>query len=94
MDSFVEADEEQFEIAVESLDDCLLATIRAFFELVSNNEAVFRLVSGTFDKGFNRQMVNRAGRRIQSVPQLKVQYLLVRFGRHLHGNNRPSAYAS
>ncbi len=63
MDSFGEADDKYFEAAIEDLDDRVLGTIRAFFNLVSTSEAAFRLVSDHFDKSFDRQTVDRAAER-------------------------------
>jgi hypothetical protein len=41
----------------------VLSTIRAFFELLRNHEASFRLVAGELDKSFDRRAVERAAER-------------------------------
>lgn len=63
IDAFGEADDEHFVAAVEDLDDRVLGTIREFYELIRKNEAAFRLVSGEFDKSFDRPAVERAAER-------------------------------
>jgi hypothetical protein len=63
MGTFGAPDDEPFEAAVEKLDDRVLSTIRAFFELLRNHEASFRLVAGELDKSFDRRAVERAAER-------------------------------
>lgn len=63
LETFGESDDDQFEAAVEKLDDRVLAAIRDFFELLRSNEAAFRLVAGEQDKSFDRRAVERATER-------------------------------
>jgi len=63
MDVFGEPDDEQFVKAIADLDERVLIAIRNFFGLMRDNEATFRLVSGSFDRSFNQQSVTRATER-------------------------------
>jgi hypothetical protein len=67
LDAFGEPDEEQFRTVVETIDDRILTTTRAFFETLRSNGATLRLVSGDADRVFRNEDVERALERATST---------------------------
>jgi hypothetical protein len=67
MAAFGEVDEEQFEEAVENVDERVLATTRDFFSLMQTDGATFRLVVGDSDRSFNSASIERAASRAAST---------------------------
>lgn len=67
LDAFGEPDEEQFRTVVETIDQRVLATAREFFNLMRQNGATLRLVSGETDRSFGAEAVTRAAERAAST---------------------------
>ena len=65
LDAFGEIDEERFRTAVEDIDERVLGTARDFFELMRQNGATLRLVTGDEDHSFGADAVARAADRAQ-----------------------------
>lgn len=67
MEKFGMEDEEAFESEVENIDGRILASVKEFFDVLSTNHAKFRLVSGSLDKSFGSQNINRAADRAKNT---------------------------
>ncbi|MGO4724010.1 MULTISPECIES: hypothetical protein [unclassified Inquilinus] len=67
LDAFGEPDEEQFQTAVETIDQRVLGTAREFFDLMRQGGATLRLVAGERDKSFGPDAVARAAERATST---------------------------
>jgi hypothetical protein len=67
LDAFGEPDEEQFQSAVEAIDQRVLGTARAFFDLMRQSGATLRLVAGETDRSFGAEAVTRAADRAMST---------------------------
>jgi hypothetical protein len=67
LDAFGEVDEEQFQTAVEAVDERVINTARDFFELMRENGATLRLVAGDSDKNFGLTEIIRAADRAIST---------------------------
>ncbi len=67
LDAFGKDDEEQFQTAVESIDDRVLGTARELFGLMQQNGATLRVVAGDIDRSFDSNAVARAAERAVST---------------------------
>jgi hypothetical protein len=67
LESFGEEDEEQFQSALESADQRIVATAKEFFEFVKGNAATFRIVAGESDKSFGSEAIARATERATAI---------------------------
>jgi len=67
LDAFGEPNEEQFQSAVEAIDQRVLGTAREFFDLMRQNGATLRLVAGETDRSFGAEAVTRAAERATST---------------------------
>ena len=67
LEAFGEPDEEEFRSAVETIDQRVLGTARAFFDLMRHNGATLRLVAGNLDRSFGVEAVERAADRATST---------------------------
>lgn len=67
MEMFGKDDEEAFESEIENIDERILASVKDFFEVLSTNDATFRLVSGNLDKSFGLQSIIRAADRAKNT---------------------------
>jgi len=67
LDSFGKEDEEAFRTTVEAIDERVLTTAREFFDLMRDQGATLRLVSGDTDRSFGTDAVARAAERATST---------------------------
>lgn len=73
LDAFGESDEEQFQSAVEAIDQRVLGTAREFFDLMRQSGATLRLVAGETDRSFGAEAVTRAAERAMSTTVEEVE---------------------
>jgi hypothetical protein len=65
--AFAEPSDEQFQEAVEAVDDRVVATARDFFDLMRQSGATLRLVAGASDNSFSAEAVARAVERANTT---------------------------
>lgn len=63
LDVFGEADEEEFQTAIVEVDQRILSTARAFFELMRQHGATLRMIAGEHEIQFGDEAVGRAVER-------------------------------
>ena len=63
LDAFGEPGDEQFQAAVEAVDQRVLGTAREFFDLMRQEGATLRVVAGERDRSFGAEAVARAAER-------------------------------
>ncbi len=61
--AFGDANNEAFEEALTSVDERTLVSARSFFDLLKQDDATFRLVTGEFEATFGRDLIARAAER-------------------------------
>jgi len=67
LDGFAEEDEEKFQEAIGLVDQRVVTTTRAFFEIMRQGGATMRLVTGTADWSFGEDAIARAVDRTEST---------------------------
>lgn len=80
LSSFVEEDEDHFEAAIIDIDNRVLQTVRSFFDILSKDSAMVRIVSGDSERTFDMNGIARAAERasatlVDEVPETIVGLL-------------------
>lgn len=65
--AFAERDKERFDLAIENVDQRVLATVGEFFSYLNREGATLRLVSGDADRPFDDEAIKRAAERASTT---------------------------